>query len=40
MMPRRVIPTRTPTLAEAPALALPCPPQVGKTTLALDLADT
>jgi hypothetical protein len=37
MMPRRVISARTPTLAEAPALGLPC--QVGKTTLALDLAD-
>jgi predicted AAA+ superfamily ATPase len=40
MMPRRVISARTPTLAKAPALALPGPLQVGKTTLALDLAHT
>lgn len=39
-MPRRVISAHTPTLAEAPALALPGPRQVGKVTLALEGAHT
>jgi uncharacterized protein len=39
MIPRRLIPALTSALAEAPAVALLGPRQVGKTTLALELAE-
>ena len=38
MIPRRLLPTLTSALAEAPAVALLGPRQVGKTTLALEVA--
>jgi uncharacterized protein len=38
MIPRRLQLTRTSALAEVPAVALLGPRQVGKTTLALELA--
>lgn len=38
MIPRRLLPALTSALAEAPAVALLGPRQVGKTTLALELA--
>jgi len=38
MLPRRLLPTLTAALAEAPAVALLGPRQVGKTTLALEVA--
>jgi predicted AAA+ superfamily ATPase len=38
MLPRRVLPALTTALAETPAVALLGPRQVGKTTLALDIA--
>jgi predicted AAA+ superfamily ATPase len=40
MIPRRLQPTLTSALAEVPAVALLGPRQVGKTTLALDVAGT
>jgi len=40
MIPRRLLPALTSALAEAPAVALLGPRQVGKTTLALDVAAT
>jgi len=40
MIPRRLVPALTSALAEAPAVALLGPRQVGKTTLALELATT
>jgi hypothetical protein len=40
MIPRRVLPALTAGLAEAPAVALLGPRQVGKTTLALAVAAT
>lgn len=40
MIPRRLLPTLTSALAESPAVALLGPRQVGKTTLALDVAGT
>jgi predicted AAA+ superfamily ATPase len=40
MIPRRLIPALASALAEAPAVALLGPRQVGKTTLALELAHT
>jgi predicted AAA+ superfamily ATPase len=40
MIPRRHLPAITAALAEAPAVALLGPRQVGKTTLALVVADT
>jgi len=40
MIPRRLISALTSALAEAPAVALLGPRQVGKTTLALELANT
>jgi hypothetical protein len=40
MIPRRLLPSLTSALVEAPAVALLGPRQVGKTTLALDVART
>jgi predicted AAA+ superfamily ATPase len=40
MIPRPLTAALTSALAEAPAVALLGPPQVGKTTLALELAQT
>ena len=40
MLPRRLLPALTTALAEAPAAALLGPRQVGKTTLALEIAGT
>jgi hypothetical protein len=40
MIPRRLLPTLTTALAEAPAVALLGPRQAGKTTLALEVAKT
>jgi hypothetical protein len=40
MIPRRLLPTLTAALAEVPAVALLGPRQVGKTTLALEVAKT
>lgn len=40
MIPSRLISALTSAPAEAPAVALPGPRQVGKTTLALELANT
>ena len=39
MLPRRLLPALTAGLAEAPAVALLGPRQVGKTTLALEVAE-
>jgi predicted AAA+ superfamily ATPase len=40
MIPRRLLPALTAALAEVPAVALLGPRQVGKTTLALELASS
>jgi predicted AAA+ superfamily ATPase len=40
MVPRRLIFALTSALAEAPAVALPGPRQVGRTILALELVNT
>ncbi len=40
MIPRRLLPTLTAALTEAPAIALLGPRQVGKTTLALEVAES
>ncbi|HEV8239988.1 MAG TPA: ATP-binding protein [Thermoanaerobaculia bacterium] len=40
MIPRRLLPSLTAALTESPAVALLGPRQVGKTTLALELAET
>jgi predicted AAA+ superfamily ATPase len=40
MVPRRLIFAFTTALAEAPAVALPGPRQVGRTILALELVNT
>lgn len=40
MIPRRLLPALVDALAESPAVALLGPRQVGKTTLALEIAKT
>lgn len=40
MLPRRLLPELTTALAEVPAVALLGPRQVGKTTLALEVAQS